>query len=141
MKRLALLLACLCLLSGAECLFAQSTRQPSVREILNPDGTLRLDRDGGYSLEGFSLQLDAQGRPMVKPKAEAETQSGTGSWGTGSANGVNSTVNALAAYGGSLFVGGVFTVANVTIPSASIARWTIPSTANALKWRWFAEGV
>ncbi|MFN3638329.1 MAG: T9SS type A sorting domain-containing protein [Chloroherpetonaceae bacterium] len=98
---------------------------PSVGEILNPDGTLRLERDGGYSLDGYELQMDASGAPRAVPKGEAQTDNTTsGTWGTGFnlQNGVNGDVLALAVYNGELYVGGRFTQAGDKEANC-VARW------------------
>ncbi len=97
---------------------------------MNPGDTLRLEREGGYSLEGYELRMDASGTPRVVPKGEAQTENTTsGTWGTGFGlpNGVDDTVNALAVYNNSLFLGNNFTRVNEgdnPIPSSSIAQWT-----------------
>ncbi len=109
----------------ASVVLAQTPAQPSVREILNPDGTVRLDREGGYSVEGYEIQMDENGQPRFVPKGEAQTQSTSGTWnsvGTGSGNGVSGTVYALAVYNGELYVGGFFWQAG-GLSANSIARW------------------
>ncbi|MFN3562478.1 MAG: T9SS type A sorting domain-containing protein [Chloroherpetonaceae bacterium] len=109
---------------------------PSVGEILNPDGTLRLERDGGYSLDGYELQMDASGAPRVVPKGEAQTQNPTsGTWATGFTlpNGVDNAVRALAVYNGELYVGGDFTSAGGTLANY-IARW------NGTSWNTLGTG-
>ncbi|MFN3345876.1 MAG: hypothetical protein ACK412_09535, partial [Chloroherpetonaceae bacterium] len=120
----------------ASVVFAQTPAQPSVQEILNADGSLRLERDGGYSLDGYELQMDASGAPRVVPKGEAQTQNPTsGTWGTGFAfpNGVNGTVSALAVYNGELYVGGRFTEAGGIFANC-IARW------NGTSWNTLGTG-
>ncbi len=123
------------LLLIASLALAQTPKQPSVREILNPDGALRLDRDGGYSLDGYALQLDASGRPIARPKDEAQTQNSAGSWGAGFhlPNGVDNPVLALAVYNGELYVGGFFTQAGGASANY-IARW------NGASWNTLGTG-
>ncbi len=123
------LLGLLMLLSVSVFLKAQSTVpvQPSVQEIMNADGSVRLDRDGGYSVDGYELQLDANGQPRLTPKGNAQTQSASGIWntlGTGPGNGVNSNVLALAVYNGELYVGGNFNGLTGGASANFIARWS-----------------
>ncbi len=119
----------------ASSVLAQTPAQPSVREILNPDGTVRLDRDGGYSVEGYELQIDANGEPRLAPKGESQTQSTSGTWATGFGlpNGVDGTVLALAVYNGELYVGGSFSTAGGASANR-IARW------NGTSWNTLGTG-
>ncbi len=108
-------------------LFAQT--QLSVREILNADGSVRLDKDGGYDVEGYKMVIDKDGKPRFLSKTETAL-SDSGSWssvGTGSSNGVsgsmfNTAVYALAVYNGELYAGGEFTQAG-GMSMNNIARW------------------
>ncbi len=131
----------LALLSMATIATAQTPAQPSVGEILNTDGTLRLERDGGYSLDGYELQMDASGAPRVVPKGEAQTENTTsGTWGTlgtSSNNGLNGPVSVLAVYNNELYVGGAFTFALTptgNISANRIARW------NGTSWNTLGSG-
>ena len=120
----------------ANLMFAQTAEQTSVQEIVNHDGSLRLERDGNYSLDGYELQIDLHGRPIVTPKKTMQTQSSAGSWGMGIGlpAGVNNTVYALAVYNGELYVGGNFTQAG-GIAANRIARW------NGTGWNTLGTGV
>ncbi len=104
--------------------------QPSIGEILNADGTVRLGRDGGYDLEGYKMIIDKDGKPSFLNKTE-DALSDSGSWnsvGTGSSNGVSGSggyvisISALAVYNGELYVGGNFTFAGGKSANR-IARW------------------
>ncbi len=101
-----------------------SQTRPSVGEILNTDGTVRLDREGGYDLEGYKMIIDKDGKPRLLSKTESAL-SNSGTWnsvGTGSGNGMNNWVEALAVYNGELYVGGGFTLAG-GVSANFIARW------------------
>ncbi|MFN3385644.1 MAG: hypothetical protein ACK42Y_03540, partial [Candidatus Thermochlorobacter sp.] len=123
MKR-ALLFAALFMI--ANIVLAQVSRQPSVREILSRDGTLRLERNGSYSLNGYELRMDASGTPYVVPKGNTQmhnmTKSTWNSVGTGVGGIDFPSVLSFAVYNGELYVGGSFTEAGGTSAN-NIARW------------------
>jgi hypothetical protein len=85
--------------------------QRSLEEALNPDGTLKRGVQGSFKVEGYTMRTGKNGEPIFEPQTQ-HTASGTWSTlGTGSSNGVNSTVRALAVVGNEVFVGGLFTSA------------------------------
>jgi hypothetical protein len=85
--------------------------QRSLEEALNPDGTLKRGVQGSFKVEGYTMRTGKNGEPIFEPQTQ-HTASGTwSSLGTGSSNGVNNTVLALAVVGNEVFVGGFFTSA------------------------------
>ncbi len=116
--------------------FGAQAQEQSLQNVLNPDGTIRLERDGGYSLEGYELQIDENGVPRALPKGEAQTENTTsGTWGTGFSlpNGVDNIVRTLAVYNGELYVRGEFTEAGGSSANR-IARW------NGTSWNTLGTG-
>jgi hypothetical protein len=90
---------------------AQSFEQRSLEEALNPDGTLKAGINGSFKTSGYQMRTGPNGEPIFEPQTQ-HTASGTWSTlGTGSSNGVDNTVNALAVVGNEVFVGGRFTEA------------------------------
>jgi hypothetical protein len=85
--------------------------QRSLEEALNPDGTLKRGVQGSFKVEGYTMRTGKNGEPIFEPQTQ-HTASGTWSTlGTGSSNGVNYYVRALAVVGNEVFVGGEFTFA------------------------------
>jgi hypothetical protein len=85
--------------------------QRSLEEALNPDGTLKRGVQGSFKVEGYTMRTGKNGEPIFEPQTQ-HTASGTwSSLGTGSSNGVNSAVYALAVVGNEVVVGGDFTQA------------------------------
>jgi hypothetical protein len=83
--------------------------QRSLEEALNPDGTLKRGVQGSFKVEGYTMRTGKNGEPIFEPQTQ-HTASGTwSSLGTGSQNGVNNRVSALAMVGNEVFVGGYFT--------------------------------
>lgn len=123
MKR-ALLFAALFMI--ANIVLAQVSTQPSVREILGLDGTLCLERNGSYSLNGYELCIDVSSTPRAVQKGNTQmhntTKSTWNSVGTGVGGIDFPSVLALAVYNGELYVGGSFTEAG-GISANNIARW------------------
>ena len=82
--------------------------QRSLEEALNPDGTLKRGAQGSFKVEGYTMRTGKNGEPIFEPQTQ-HTASGTwSSLGTGSQNGVNGLVNALAVVGNEVYVGGAF---------------------------------
>ena len=108
-------------------------------QLLNPDGTLRLDRNftGSLDLSGWHVQLDpALGPVFSTPQQGTDQQSSatvaTGSWaalGSGGlfAGSLNGSVSSIAISGSDVYVGGWFEDVNnngTPIPEADyIAKW------------------
>jgi hypothetical protein len=85
--------------------------QRSLEEALNPDGTLKRGVQGSFKVEGYTMRTGKNGEPIFVPQTQ-HTASGTwSSLGTGSSNGVNGVVAALAVVGNEVVVGGSFTEA------------------------------
>jgi hypothetical protein len=85
--------------------------QRSLEEALNPDGTLKRGAQGSFKVEGYTMRTGKNGEPIFEPQTQ-HTASGTWSTlGTGSSNGVNNEVTALAVVGNEVVVGGRFTSA------------------------------
>jgi hypothetical protein len=85
--------------------------QRSLEEALNPDGTLKRGAQGSFKVEGYTMRTGKNGEPIFEPQTQ-HTASGTWSTlGTGSSNGVNNWVYALAVVGNEVYVGGEFTSA------------------------------
>jgi hypothetical protein len=85
--------------------------QRSLEEALNPDGTLKRGAQGSFKVEGYTMRTGKNGEPIFEPQTQ-HTASGTWSTlGTGSSNGVNDWVYALAVVGNEVYVGGEFTSA------------------------------
>jgi hypothetical protein len=106
--------------------------QRSLEEALNPDGTLKRGAQGSFKVEGYTMRTGKNGEPIFEPQTQ-HTASGTwSSLGTGSSNGVNGVVNALAVVGNEVFVGGEFTSAG-GVSANYVARFnTLTNTWSTL---------
>jgi hypothetical protein len=106
--------------------------QRSLEEALNPDGTLKRGAQGSFKVEGYTMRTGKNGEPIFEPQTQ-HTASGTwSSLGTGSSNGVNGVVNALAVVGNEVFVGGEFTSAG-GVSANYVARFnTLTNTWSSL---------
>ena len=112
MKRVISALFVLMLMVGVSFVNAQPAfEQRSLEEALNPDGTLKRGVQGSFKVEGYTMRTGKNGEPIFEPQTQ-HTASGTwSSLGTGSSNGVNNVVTALAVVGNEVYVGGYFTEA------------------------------
>jgi len=106
--------------------------QRSLEEALNPDGTLKRGAQGSFKVEGYTMRTGKNGEPIFEPQTQ-HTASGTwSSLGTGSSNGVNSTVFALAVVGNEVYVGGLFNSAG-GVSANRVARFnTLTNTWSTL---------
>jgi hypothetical protein len=106
--------------------------QRSLEEALNPDGTLKRGAQGSFKVEGYTMRTGKNGEPIFEPQTQ-HTASGTwSSLGTGSSNGVDGRVNALAVVGNEVVVGGSFTSAG-GVSANRVARFnTQTNTWSAL---------
>ena len=107
--------------------------QRSLREVLNPDGTLKRGVQGSFKVEGYTMRTGKNGEPIFEPRTQ-HTASGTWSTlGTGSQNGVSGGgVAALAVVGNEVYVGGSFTSAG-GVSANRVARFnTQTNTWSAL---------
>jgi hypothetical protein len=106
--------------------------QRSLEEALNPDGTLKRGVQGSFKVEGYTMRTGKNGEPIFVPQTQ-HTASGTwSSLGTGSSNGVNDVVNALAVVGNEVVVGGRFTSAG-GVSANRVARFnTLTNTWSSL---------
>jgi hypothetical protein len=106
--------------------------QRSLEEALNPDGTLKRGVQGSFKVEGYTMRTGKNGEPIFEPQTQ-HTASGTWSTlGTGSSNGVNGGVNALAVLGNEVYVGGYFFLAG-GVSANNVARFnTQTNTWSAL---------
>jgi hypothetical protein len=96
--------------------------QRSLEEALNPDGTLKRGVQGSFKVEGYTMRTGKNGEPIFEPQTQ-HTASGTWSTlGTGSSNGVNYPVRALAVVGNEVYVGGSFTLAG-GVSANKVARF------------------
>jgi len=87
--------------------------QRSIEEALNADGTLKGGVQGSFKVEGYEMSTEKNCEPIFLPKTQNTT---TGTWsvlGSGSGNGVDAQVEAIAVLGSDVYVGGLFAAANV----------------------------
>jgi hypothetical protein len=102
--------------------------QRPLEEALNPDGTLKPDVQGSFKVQGYEMRTGKHGEPIFLPKMQNPT---TGTWsalGSGSGNGVNNYVYAIAVSDSEVYVGGLFSLANVggtTVSVNNIARFNL----------------
>src|SRR5579859_987626 len=106
----------------------------SPAQLLNPDGTLRLDGQfaGSLDLKGWNVQLDARRGPVFAPGGGGEAAPG-GQWASlgAGASALNGTVYALAVSGSTVYAAGDFIDADSRGASADyLVRWD----ANARHW-------
>lgn len=113
-------------------LYAQPTLSTTgakipITEVLNPDGTLNLQKgvSGALDLTGWEVAGDPQRGPVFSRPALAG-----GAW-TALGNGVDSVVTAIAIAGSDVYVGGTFTTVcvypdckNGNILANHIAKWS-----------------
>ena len=101
----------------------------SVANVLNEDGSLKPGLNGSFDTNGFRMELSPSGAPLFVP-----AQSCTG-WDTqfGLPNGTNGQVNALAASGNSIYVGGNFSAVSGNVLANNVAKFdTTTNTWSAL---------
>ena len=91
-------------------------------DLLNPDGTLRLDGTftGALDIKGWNVTLDPDNGPIFSPQALTYTWEHLGSGLEGL---LNDTVYAIAISGSNVYVGGVFENAGGISSADGIARW------------------
>jgi hypothetical protein len=91
-------------------------------DLLNPDGTLRLDGTftGALDIKGWNVTLDPDNGPIFSPQALTYTWEHLGSGLEGL---LNNSVYAIAISGTNVFVGGAFTDAGGNLNADYIARW------------------
>ncbi len=124
------LLCLLILLSASFVLRAQDVSQPSVQEILNPDGTLREGASGSFKAEGYQMRTGPNGQPIFTPITNNWSSLGTGVSFT--PNPFATFVNAIAVAGNDVYVGGRFNVAG-TVSANHVAKFnTATNTWSAL---------
>lgn len=131
-SRPSLLLLLLFLLPPPAALLAQNS-SPSVETILNPDGTLDLDRgfNGSLSVEGWRMVTGANGEPRFVRDTEtppsmkpADDQiEGDEFWDDRfGPPGIDGPIHALLLHQGTLYAGGRFLFAGSTLAN-NVARW------------------
>jgi hypothetical protein len=133
MKRVISALFVLMLMVGVSVVNAQPAfEQRSLEEALNPDGTLKRGVQGSFKVEGYTMRTGKNGEPIFVPQTQ-HTASGTWSTlGTGSSNGVDYVVRALAVVGNEVYVGGEFTSAG-GVSANRVARFnTLTNTWSSL---------
>jgi hypothetical protein len=93
-------------------------------DLLNPDGTLRLDGTftGALDIKGWNVTLDPDNGPIFSPQALTYTWEHLGSGLEGLLN-PPGPVYAIAISGTNVFVGGAFTDAGGDPNADYIARW------------------
>lgn len=104
----AVIFCLLLTLSSAAPAMAQSQTIP-VASLLNSDGTVNTTTgaSGALDLRGWNVTLDSKRGPVLSP--QAQSPSGPLSWHALPDHGLNSTVEAMAVSGATLYVGGDFT--------------------------------
>jgi hypothetical protein len=133
MKRVISALFVLMLMVGVSFVNAQPAfEQRSLEEALNPDGTLKRGVQGSFKVEGYTMRTGKNNEPIFEPQTQHTASDTWSSLGTGSSNGVNSTVYALAVVGNEVYVGGYFTSAG-GVSANRVARFnTLTNTWSSL---------
>jgi hypothetical protein len=105
----------------------QSTRvsstgkQASIREALNPDGTLKPGSLGSFSAEGFQLRYGKSGEPQF---FDAPFAAGDERWQSiPDYQGLNGAVSAIAVDAAQIYIAGNFTDAGGNPNADGIAMW------------------
>ncbi|MEP7164334.1 MAG: hypothetical protein ABI741_06555 [Ferruginibacter sp.] len=104
----------------------------SIKEYLNPDGTLQLNRgfNGTLNAAGYTMGYQTNGAPFFQPASAGDEK-----WdSTFNTPGVNGVVYAVLINGNDVYFGGVFTKAG-GIAANHIAKW------NASGWSALGTGV
>ena len=97
---------------------AAGSEDLSVRQLLNPDGTLRLNKGyaGQLDVSGYNVRLDPVLGPVLSPLMSPYAWNALGS-------GLNGIVYAIAINGSDIYVGGQFSNADGNPNADSIAKW------------------
>ncbi len=99
--------------------------QRPLREVLNPDGTLKQGVQGSFKVEAYTMRIGKNGEPIFLPQLQSTV---IGTWDTQFGlpfPGVAGDVYALAIDGnGNVYVGGRFSaVGGVNINVSNVARY------------------
>ncbi len=105
-----------------------SSKGISPAGMLNPDGTLNLDKGfhGTLNLSGYSVQLDPVRGPVFGPEGSvASSVPAVNQWGSlgNMKNAFNTYVYGIAVSGTDIYVGGNFTDADGIAAADYIAKW------------------
>ena len=94
---------------------------PSLAAVLQPDGSLRPDRQDSYATDGWQMHLAADGHPVFSPQPLAPINQAAGS--AQPRSGLHPDgVWAIAFIGHDLYAGGHFSDVG-GVPAHNIARW------------------
>ncbi len=99
--------------------------EPTLHDLLNPDGTLRLDGmfSGALDLDGWQVQLDPARGPVFAPAAGLHADPQWNALGGAGNGALSGGVHALAVSGSDVYVGGRFTNAAGIAAADYVARW------------------
>ena len=96
--------------------------QPSLAQVLNPDGTLRPGAAGSFDARRFRLYTAPSGQPVFRPINTSGADDYRWQNGFGLPNGANQGISAVVRAGNSIYIGGSFNAVS-NVAANHVAKW------------------
>ncbi len=98
---------------------ADEGKNPSLKNFLNPDGTISSNASGSFDATGFRMNYGKGGKPVFSPAGPGDNY-----WEDGFGySGINGIIYAIAVSGSDTYVGGSFTDAGGVAAADYVAKW------------------